>query len=98
MEFSFEHFFTFFQNKINLLWSFIKKHTKQKIIVFMSSCKQVKFVYELFCRLRPGIPLLALYGTLHQMKRMSIYDKFCHTSRTVLFATDIASRGLDFPA
>ena len=64
----------------------------------MSSCKQVKFLYDLFCRLRPGIPLLALYGTLHQLKRMSIYDKFCHTSRTVLFATDIASRGLDFPA
>lgn len=83
---------------MNLLWSFIKQHTKQKIIVFMSSCKQVKFVYELFCRLRPGISLLALYGTLHQMKRMSIYDKFCSSSRTVLFATDIASRGLDFPS
>lgn len=63
----------------------------------MSSCKQVKFVYELFCKLRPGIPLLALYGSLHQMKRMSIYDKFCQSNRTVLFATDIASRGLDFP-
>lgn len=64
----------------------------------MSSCKQVKFVYEFFSQLRPGIPLLALYGTLHQMRRMSIYDKFCQSSRNVLFATDIASRGLDFPA
>lgn len=85
------------EDKINLLWSFLKQHTKFKIIVFMSSCKQVKFVYELFCKLRPGIPLLALYGSLHQMKRMSIYDKFCQSNRTVLFATDIASRGLDFP-
>lgn len=64
----------------------------------MSSCKQVKFVYELFCHLRPGIPLLALYGTLHQVRRMSIYDKFCQSSRNVLFSTDIASRGLDFPS
>lgn len=64
----------------------------------MSTCKQVKFVYELFCHLRPGIPMLALYGTLHQLKRMSIYDNFCKSSRIVLFATDIAARGLDFPS
>lgn len=29
---------------------------------------------------------------------MTIYDKFCESSRAVLFATDIASRGLDFPS
>ncbi len=87
------------QNKINLLWSFIKQHQKSKIIVFLSSCKQVKFMYELFCRLRPGITLLALYGALHQMKRMAVYDRFCASPKSVvLFATDIASRGLDFPS
>lgn len=58
----------------------------------------MKFVYELFCHLRPGIPLLALYGTLHQMRRMTIYDRFCEANRMVMFATDIASRGLDFPS
>lgn len=81
-----------------MLWSFLRQHTRHKIIVFISTCKQAKFIYELFCQLRPGIPLLALYGTLHQMKRMAIYDKFCESSRIVLFATDIAARGLDFPA
>ncbi|KAH7644170.1 atp-dependent rna helicase ddx10-like protein [Dermatophagoides farinae] len=86
------------EDKINMLWSFIRQHTKHKIIIFMSTCKQAKFIYELFCQLRPGIPLLALYGTLHQLKRMAIYDKFCESSRIVLFATDIAARGLDFPA
>lgn len=68
-------------------------------MVFLSSCKQVKFIYELFCRLRPGSTLLALYGTLHQLKRMSVYDRFCSSPKSVvLFATDVASRGLDFPA
>ncbi|OTF72608.1 ATP-dependent RNA helicase DDX10-like protein, partial [Euroglyphus maynei] len=86
------------EDKINMLWSFIRQHTKHKIIVFMSTCKQAKFIHELFCHLRPGIPLVALYGTLHQLKRMAIYDKFCESSRIVLFATDIAARGLDFPA
>ncbi|XP_039302207.1 probable ATP-dependent RNA helicase DDX10 [Solenopsis invicta] len=86
------------EDKMAMLWSFIRNHTKQKIIVFFSSCKQVKYVYEAFCRLRPGISLLALYGTLHQLKRMSIYESFCKKQYAVLFATDIAARGLDFPA
>ncbi|KPM07794.1 ATP-dependent RNA helicase DDX10-like protein [Sarcoptes scabiei] len=86
------------ENKINLLWSFIKQHINQKIIVFMSTCKQVKFIHDLFCHLRPGSSLFALYGNLHQLKRMNIYDQFCRTTKAVLIATDIAARGLDFPS
>ncbi|KAL2751484.1 putative ATP-dependent RNA helicase DDX10 [Vespula maculifrons] len=86
------------EDKIAMLWSFLRSHLKQKIIVFFSSCKQVKYVYEAFCRLRPGISLLALYGTLHQLRRMDIYESFCKKHYAVLFATDIAARGLDFPA
>ena len=29
---------------------------------------------------------------------MAIYEEFCSKSSAVLFATDIAARGLDFPA
>ncbi|KAI8116094.1 hypothetical protein FF38_00743 [Lucilia cuprina] len=86
------------EDKITMLWSFIKNHLKQKIIVFLSSCKQVKYVYEIFCKLRPGTSLLALYGTLHQDRRIAIYNDFVKKSNVVLFATDIASRGLDFPS
>uniref|UniRef100_A0A8D8UE79 ATP-dependent RNA helicase n=1 Tax=Cacopsylla melanoneura TaxID=428564 RepID=A0A8D8UE79_9HEMI len=86
------------EDKVNILWSFIRNHLKHKVLVFMSSCKQVKYMYEAFCRLRPNISLLALYGTLHQMRRMKIYEEFKRKSNVVLFATDIAARGLDFPA
>lgn len=51
-------------------------------------------MYEVLCRLRPGISLLALYGTLHQLRRMEIYETFCKKQFAVLFATDIAARGL----
>ncbi|KAL0275837.1 UNVERIFIED_CONTAM: hypothetical protein PYX00_003567 [Menopon gallinae] len=84
-------------DKINFLWSFIKNHKRQKILIFLSSCKQVKYVYTMFCRLRPGSPLLALYGSLHQLRRMRIYKDFCAKQNVVMFATDIAARGLDFP-
>lgn len=85
------------QDKLGILWSFIKNHLKQKVLVFMSTCKQVKYMYDLFCKLRPGVSLLALYGSLHQEKREKIYNEFCRKSNVVLFATDLASRGLDFP-
>lgn len=42
--------------------------------------------------------ILALYGTLHQLRRMNIYEEFCRKTSAVLFATDLAARGLDFPA
>ncbi|XP_071449103.1 probable ATP-dependent RNA helicase DDX10 [Hetaerina americana] len=86
------------EEKVSMLWSFLRNHKKHKILVFMSSCKQVKFMFEAFCRLRPGVSLLALYGSLHQLKRMAIYESFCRKKHAVLFATDIAARGLDFPA
>lgn len=86
------------EDKMSMLWSFLRNHLRQKILVFFSSCKQVKYVNEMFCRLKPGVSLLALYGTLHQLKRMAIYESFCEKQHAVLFATDIAARGLDFPA
>ncbi|CAG2067430.1 unnamed protein product, partial [Timema podura] len=82
------------EEKLSVLWSFIKMHLKQKILVFMATCKQVKYHYDMFCRLRPGTTLLALYGSLHQLRRMAIYESFCRKSNAVLFATDIAARGL----
>lgn len=86
------------EEKLTMLWSFIKNHLKQKTIVFMATCKQVKYVNEIFSKLRPGVKIFALYGTLHQEKRMAIYDEFCRKSRAVLLATDLAARGLDIPA
>ena len=86
------------EQKMNMLWSFVKSHLNNKCIVFLSSCKQVKFVYEAFCRLRPGIPLQCLHGKIKQAKRVHIFQDFTQSPKAVLFATDIAARGLDFPA
>lgn len=51
-------------------------------------------MFKAFCRLKPGISLMVLHGELHQLKRMEVYDQFCRKQRAVLFATDLASRGL----
>ena len=85
-------------HKLDTLYSFIKSHLSSKMIVFVSSCKQVKFTYEAFCHLRPGVPLMALYGRQKQPRRVGIYNDFCRKKSAVLLCTDIAARGLDFPA
>ncbi|XP_048199751.1 probable ATP-dependent RNA helicase DDX10 isoform X2 [Perognathus longimembris pacificus] len=84
--------------KISVLYSFLKSHLKKKSIVFFSSCKEVQYLYRVFCRLRPGISILALHGRQQQMRRMEVYNEFVRKRAAVLFATDIAARGLDFPA
>ncbi|EJD51882.1 DEAD-domain-containing protein [Auricularia subglabra TFB-10046 SS5] len=84
--------------KLDVLYSFIRTHLTCKMLVFMSCCKQVRFVFETFCKLHPGIPLLHLHGKQKQIKRLEIFQKFTSSKNSVLFATDIAARGLDFPA
>ncbi|KAJ0404731.1 hypothetical protein ATCC90586_008351 [Pythium insidiosum] len=83
--------------KLDVLFSFLKSHLKHKIIVFLSTCRQVRFVHAAFCKLQPGIPLCALHGKYKQQKRVEIYYEFLNKPAAVLFATDIAARGLDFP-
>ncbi|XP_063404432.1 probable ATP-dependent RNA helicase DDX10 [Mytilus trossulus] len=85
-------------DKMNILWSFVKNHLKSKVLIFMSSCKQVKFIFECFRRFRPGVTVLCLHGGMNQLKRVAAYREFCRKKHAVLFATDIAARGLDFPA
>ena len=127
------------------------RRAQAKVLVFFSTCKQVKFAFEAFRRLRPGVPLRALHGKMKQIKRMAVFYEFSeaqvrhfdpgprhlqprlaafgrvqcdidqcgheyppkgqalitrgmnadvslsYRQAMVLFATDVAARGLDFP-
>ncbi|KAH0545538.1 ATP-dependent RNA helicase dbp4 [Glutinoglossum americanum] len=84
--------------KLDTLYSFLRSNIKSKILVFLSSGKQVRFVYESFCHLQPGIPLLHLHGKQKQTARLDVTTKFSAAKYSCLFATDVVARGLDFPA
>jgi ATP-dependent RNA helicase DDX10/DBP4 len=86
------------QHKLDAIFSFIKSHLKSKTIIFFSSCSQVRHVWEIFCKMQPGVPLMALHGKLSQAIRTKLYFDFLQRPHAVLFATDVASRGLDFPS
>lgn len=84
--------------KLDTLYSFLRNHLTAKIVVFMSACKQVRFVYETFRQLHIGIPLYHLHGKQKQTARADITARFSAMGASCLFATDVAARGLDFPA
>ncbi|KAL1206491.1 DEAD-box ATP-dependent RNA helicase 32 [Cardamine amara subsp. amara] len=83
------------EQKLDMLWSFIKSHLNSRILVFLSTIKQVKFVHEAFNKLRPGVPLKSLHGKMSQEKRLGVYSQFIE-KQSVLFCTDVLARGLDF--
>ncbi|GAM88622.1 hypothetical protein ANO11243_066560 [Dothideomycetidae sp. 11243] len=85
-------------DKLDTLWSFLQSTKKAKILVFLSSGKQVRFVYEAFRRMQPGIPLLHLHGRHKQKARLDITAHFSSAKHSCLFATDVVARGLDFPS
>ena len=87
------------ERKLDALFLFLKKHPNDKTIVFMSTCNQVKFFYLAFSRVfrKSKVPTMCLTGNMRQTRRDDVFALFCRTRGAVLFCTDLAARGLDFP-
>lgn len=79
-----------------LLFSFLKRNLKKKVIVFMSSCNCVKYHAELLNYI--DLPVLELHGNLKQQKRTNTFFEFCNAKAGTMVCTDVAARGLDIPA
>ena len=78
-----------------LLYTFLKRYRKKKIIVFFSTCNAVKFYSELLNYV--DVPVLDLYGKQKQSKRTSTFFEFMNCDSGTLLCTDVAARGLDIP-
>ncbi|KAK4166701.1 P-loop containing nucleoside triphosphate hydrolase protein [Cladorrhinum sp. PSN259] len=79
-----------------LLFSFLKKMAKKKVIVFFSSCNSVKYYSELLQYI--DLQVLDLHGKQKQQKRTNTFFEFCNAKQGTLICTDVAARGLDIPA
>ena len=79
-----------------LLFSFLKKMSKKKIIVFFSSCNSVKYFAELLNFI--DLPVLHLHGKMKQQARTNTFFEFCNATQGTLICTDVAARGLDVSA
>eukprot|EP00933_Yihiella_yeosuensis_P044105 TRINITY_DN39185_c0_g1_i1.p1 TRINITY_DN39185_c0_g1~~TRINITY_DN39185_c0_g1_i1.p1 ORF type:complete len:670 (+),score=172.35 TRINITY_DN39185_c0_g1_i1:286-2010(+) len=87
------------ERKMDTLFSFLRSHSQKKMIVFVSTCKQVRFIYEAFRKLKPGPAMMELHGRQSLTKRLVVFQEFTEKERAAaLVCTDIAARGVDFPA
>ncbi|SCV72511.1 BQ2448_4048 [Microbotryum intermedium] len=73
-----------------LLFTFLRKNLKKKVIVFFSSCKSVQYHGEL-------LNYIDVPGKQKQQKRTNTFFEFCNAPTGILLCTDVAARGLDIP-
>jgi len=84
------------ENRFLLLFTFLRKNRKKKVMVFFSSCMSVKFHNELLNYI--DLPVMSIHGKQNQCKRTATFMKFCKEDSGILLCTDVAARGLDIPA
>ncbi|CAJ1069558.1 probable ATP-dependent RNA helicase DDX31 [Xyrichtys novacula] len=76
-----------------------------KLIIFVSSCEAVEFLYSLFTSVlsgpstnqKPRLSFTRLHGNMKQEERSEVFQEFSASKSGVLFCTDVAARGLDLP-
>uniref|UniRef100_A0A8C3AKQ0 ATP-dependent RNA helicase n=1 Tax=Cyclopterus lumpus TaxID=8103 RepID=A0A8C3AKQ0_CYCLU len=83
------------EKRFLLLFTFLKKNRKKKLMVFFASCMSVKFHYELLNYI--DLPVMAIHGKQKQTKRTTTFFQFCNADSGILLCTDVAARGLDIP-
>lgn len=83
------------EKRLMLLFTFLKKNRKKKVMVFFSSCLSVKYHHELFNYI--DLPVHCIHGKQKQTKRTTTFFSFCNADSGILLCTDVAARGLDIP-
>jgi len=83
------------EKRFLLLFTFLKKNRKKKVMVFFSSCMSVKYHHELFNYI--DLPVMCIHGKQKQTKRTTTFFSFCNADSGILLCTDVAARGLDIP-
>uniref|UniRef100_A0AAQ4PUE3 RNA helicase n=1 Tax=Gasterosteus aculeatus aculeatus TaxID=481459 RepID=A0AAQ4PUE3_GASAC len=77
------------------LVSILNELAGNSFMIFCGTCNNAQRVALLLRNL--GITAIPLHGQMSQDKRLGALNKFKSKSRSVLLATDVASRGLDIP-
>ncbi|KAI5644548.1 DEAD/DEAH box helicase domain-containing protein [Phthorimaea operculella] len=84
------------EKRFLVLFTFLKKNRKKKVMVFLSTCMSVKYHHELLNYI--DLPVMSIHGKQQQSKRTTTFFQFCNAETGILLCTDVAARGLDIPA
>ncbi|KAJ3090556.1 ATP-dependent RNA helicase, partial [Physocladia obscura] len=84
------------EDKDAAVYYLVTKYPNGRTIVFVNSIDMVRRLVPVFklC----GIDAVGLHSEMQQRQRLKYLDRFRDSSKCVLFATDVAARGLDIPA
>ena len=74
--------------RLLVLFTFLKKNRKKKVMVFFSSCLSVKYHHELFNYI--DLPVTSIHGKQKQAKRTTTFFQFCNAESGILLCTDVA--------
>ncbi|KNC79415.1 ATP-dependent RNA helicase DDX47 [Sphaeroforma arctica JP610] len=77
-----------------LAW-LLNENQGQSVIIFVSTCANAQRTAILLNNL--GFSTIPLHGQMPQTKRIGSLNKFKSQNKSILIATDVASRGLDIP-
>jgi len=77
------------------LVSILNELAGNSFMVFCGTCNNVQRITLLIRHL--GFHAIPLHGQMSQSKRLGALNKFKSKERSILIATDVASRGLDIP-
>ncbi|RMX43949.1 hypothetical protein pdam_00019825 [Pocillopora damicornis] len=89
--------YLFIPNKFKdcYLVSVLNELAGNSFMVFCGTCNNVQRVTLMLRNL--GLQAVPLHGQMTQSKRLGALNKFKSKDRSILIATDVASRGLDIP-
>ncbi|CAG9461121.1 unnamed protein product [Pedinophyceae sp. YPF-701] len=83
------------ENKLEYLLNCLRK-TAPPVLIFSEIKSEVDRIHEFL--LSKGVEAVAIHGSKSQEERSWAMDQFKAGGKDVLIATDVASKGLDFPA
>ncbi len=82
------------EDKLEYLLDCLQK-TAPPVLIFAENKKDVDAIHEFL--LLQGVDVVAVHGDKDQEERLSAMSGFKSGAKDVLCATDVASKGLDFP-
>lgn len=84
------------QNKLAALYSFLRASCNKRLLVFVSTRKEARFLESVLRRMQPGLPVLSISGRDKLAGRIERVRRFDALKHGALICTDVAARGIDF--
>ncbi|XP_065828153.1 ATP-dependent RNA helicase DDX55-like [Oscarella lobularis] len=82
--------------KFSYLVGFLRKRTREKVMIFFSTCACVDYFSTLLNSVLKLDNILAIHGKM-KSRRMRIFSEFRRNQTGILLCTDVMGRGVDIP-